>query len=245
MTTVRMSVPKRFRLTSTEFDLTRADSDLADHGLNHGWKSKFSVRSLWQHFQCYRQGARAARRTLWPRKGRQTLGEVEDEVHDAAPVCQKSLRMSGIKHHLRMRWTEHRQRAVWIFLMLRGRSEACQTHDRGRNCPDTPCCVPAGFSPYEDSKDAQGTWMGGGLHRFEDIPPIPISNVQDFAGWMSQRNCELPMQSSSGIQFSWRRLEVSCTAFFHWTQSPRHDPPTRCFCKEYTSYYRKLATKTL
>ena len=34
----------------------------------------------------------------------------------------------------------------------RGRSEACQTHGRGRNCPDTPCCVSASFSPYKDSK---------------------------------------------------------------------------------------------
>ena len=33
--------------------------------------------------------------------------------------------------------------------------------------------------------------MGGGPPRFEDIPPMPTSDVQDLAGWMSQRNCEL------------------------------------------------------
>ena len=39
-------------------------------------------------------------------------------------------------------------------------------------------------------KEVQGTWMGD-LHRVEDIPPIPTSDMQDLAGWMSQRNCEL------------------------------------------------------
>ena len=38
-------------------------------------------------------------------------------------------------------------------------------------------------------KEVQGTWMGD-LHRVEDIPPMP-TDVQDLAGWMSQRNCEL------------------------------------------------------
>ena len=37
----------------------------------------------------------------------------------------------------------------------------------------------------------QGTWMGCGPPRFEDIPPIPTSGAQDLAAWMSQRNCEL------------------------------------------------------
>ena len=39
-------------------------------------------------------------------------------------------------------------------------------------------------------KEAQGTWMGD-LPRVEDIPPMPTSDMQDLAGWMSQRNCEL------------------------------------------------------
>ena len=57
------------------------------HGLNHGWVELQVLRSkLWQHLQSYRHPARAVRRTL-PRKGdTETLGEVEDEVHVAAPV---------------------------------------------------------------------------------------------------------------------------------------------------------------
>ena len=39
-------------------------------------------------------------------------------------------------------------------------------------------------------KEAQGTWTGD-VPRVEDIPPMPTSGVQDLAGWMSQRNCEL------------------------------------------------------
>ena len=39
-------------------------------------------------------------------------------------------------------------------------------------------------------KEAQGTWTGD-LPRVEDIPPMPTSDMQDLAGWMSQRNCEL------------------------------------------------------
>ena len=39
-------------------------------------------------------------------------------------------------------------------------------------------------------KEAQGTWTGD-LLRVEDIPPMPTSDWQDLAGWMSQRNCEL------------------------------------------------------
>ena len=73
---------------------------------------------------------------------------------------------------------------------LRGRSEACQAHGRGRNCPDTPCCVPTGFSPCEDSnrrpRNVDGWWSL--LFRRH---PTHTSNVQDLAGWMSQRNCEL------------------------------------------------------
>ena len=38
---------------------------------------------------------------------------------------------------------------------------------------------------------AQGTWMGCGPPRFDGIPPIPTSGVQDFAAWMIQWNCEL------------------------------------------------------
>ena len=73
---------------------------------------------------------------------------------------------------------------------LRGRSEACQAHDRGRNCPDTHCCVPTGFTPCEDShrrpRNVDGWWSS--LFRRH---PTHTSNVQDLAGWMSQRNCEL------------------------------------------------------
>ena len=31
------------------------------------------------------------------------------------------------------------------------------------------------------SAEAQGTWMGCGPHRFEDVPPIPTSDAQDLA----------------------------------------------------------------
>ena len=42
-----------------------------------------------------------------------------------------------------------------------------------------------GVSKYSDK------WMGEGPPCFENIPPMPSTNVQELEGWISDRNCEL------------------------------------------------------
>ena len=41
------------------------------------------------------------------------------------------------------------------------------------------------------SERAPGSWTVSGPPCFENVPPIPSSDIQDLAAWLSQRNCDL------------------------------------------------------
>ena len=77
---------------------------------------------------------------------------------------------------------------------------------------------------------AQGTWMGCGLHRFEDIPPFPTSDAQDLAVWMSQRNLRVAqcnrVWGSHARGKDWWSLGARCFSALHGgKRPPRGDLP--------------------
>ena len=85
----------------------------------------------------------------------------------------------------------HEQKAVYETEVAEGEARLAKLMAEAAFAQTPPVVLPQVSAPTIIPNDAQGTWMGGGPHRFEDIPSMPTSNVQDLAGWMSQRNCEL------------------------------------------------------
>ena len=42
-----------------------------------------------------------------------------------------------------------------------------------------------------DGGEGSATWMGNGLPCVENIPPMPVVDLQDLQRWMCDRNCDL------------------------------------------------------
>ena len=76
----------------------------------------------------------------------------------------------------------HEQKAVYETEVVEGEARLAKLMAEAAIAQTHPVVLPQVSAPTIIPNDAQGTWMDGGLPRFEDIPPIPTSNVQDLAG---------------------------------------------------------------
>ena len=85
----------------------------------------------------------------------------------------------------------HEQKVVYETEVAEGEARLAKLMAEAAFVQTPPVVLPQVSAPTIIPNDAQGTWMCGGPPRFEDIPSMPTSNVQDLGGWMSQRNCEL------------------------------------------------------
>ena len=76
----------------------------------------------------------------------------------------------------------HEQKAVYETEVAEGEARLAKLMAEAAIAQTPPVVLPQVPPPTVIPNDAQGTWMGGGPPRFEDIPPT---------GWMRQRNSEL------------------------------------------------------
>ena len=76
----------------------------------------------------------------------------------------------------------HEQKAVCETEVAEGEARLAKVMAEAATAQTPPVVLPQVSAPTIIPNDVQGTWMGGGPHRFEDIPPYPLPMFRIWQG---------------------------------------------------------------